>query len=456
VRPAAERRETRQMSNELNNVARLEAMGIDEATRAILRELRPTVTEHIDAAIDAAFARILSFPEVSTIYRSVDMAAAKRSQRQHWLDDVFSGSFTEQQFAHAVEMGTQRQRTGLDLRWYFVFWMIIFGKLVEAIIPAYRRKPERLPSILAALNRAVFFDIEVFTAVYVRAAGSAAAVELNRQADGFEHDVAETAKLVSTSVSQLQSTAESMVSVAERTAEQARAAMTAGEQVGSNAQTVAAATEELTSSIHEIGRQVAQSTQIAGTAVDEAQRTNLLVQGLVETASRIGDIVKLIRSIAAQTNLLALNATIEAARAGDAGKGFAVVAGEVKSLANQTARATDEISAQIAAVQKATEDAAAAIAGIGRTIGQVSEIAATIATAVEQQRSATQEIAHSVQDVAHTSGMANGNIASVTDSAGQTGDAARTVLTGVGELTRQSDRLGSQIDQFLGNIRRSG
>ncbi len=319
------------MSNELNNAARLEAMGIDDTTRATLRELRPMVAEQIGAAIDAAFARVLNFPEVSKIYLSVDLAAAKRSQRQHWLDDVFSGSFTEQQFDHAVEMGQQRQRTGLELCWYFVFWMVIFGKLVEAITRAYRRKPERLPAVLAALNRAVFFDIEVFTAVYVRAAENAAAIELNRQADGFEHAVAETAKVVSASVAQLQSTAELMVSVAERTAEQARGAMTAGAQVGSNAQTVAAATEELTASIHEIGRQVEQSTQIAGTAVDEAQRTNRLVQGLVETSSRIGDIVKLIRSIAAQTNLLALNATIEAARAGEAGKGFAVVAGEVKS-----------------------------------------------------------------------------------------------------------------------------
>jgi hypothetical protein len=444
------------MSSELNRVARLEAMHIDDETRAILRELRPKVADSIDSAVEAAFARILSFPEVKQVYASIDLDMAKRSQRQHWLDDVFSGEFSEQQFAHSIEMGRQRQRSGLDLRWYFTFWMVMFTSLVEAIVPLYHRQPRRLPAVLSALGRTIFYDIEVFTAVYVRAAEGAAAVELNRQADQFEHEVADTAKSVAESVAQLRGVAESMSAVAERTAEQARAARAAGEQVDGNSQTAAAATGQLGASIQEISRQVENSTKIAHSAVEEAQHTNGLVQGLVETASRIGDIVKLIRNIAAQTNLLALNATIEAARAGEAGKGFAVVAGEVKSLANQTAKATDEISAQIAAVQKATEEAAGAIADIGRTIAQVSEITMAIASAVDQQRSATQDITRSVADVSHSSGVANNNMAWVTDSATQTGDAARHVLTGVSELATQSDRLGSQIDRFLGNIRQAG
>jgi methyl-accepting chemotaxis protein len=189
--------------------------------------------------------------------------------------------------------------------------------------------------------------------------------------------------------------------------------------------------------------------------VDEAQRTDTLVRGLVEAGSRIGDVVRLIKDIASQTNLLALNATIEAARAGEAGKGFAVVAGEVKNLANQTGKATDEIASQIEAVQTATQDAVTAIRGIGATIGQISEIASAIAAAVEEQREATHEIVEKVHQAAQSSGVANSSMAAVNASAEQTGAAAKQVEDGMRALSQESEHLTAQVDQFLAKIRRA-
>lgn len=196
-----------------------------------------------------------------------------------------------------------------------------------------------------------------------------------------------------------------------------------------------------------------QSTQIAAKAVEEANRTNQTVQGLSAAAQKIGDVVKLISDIASQTNLLALNATIEAARAGEAGRGFAVVANEVKSLASQTAKATEEISAQVAAMQGATGEAVQAIASIGDTIASINEIATTIASAVEQQGAATLEIARNVQQAAQGTGQVSHNIVGVNQAAGQTGTAASQVLLSAEELSKQSATLRADVDHFLANIR---
>ena len=209
----------------------------------------------------------------------------------------------------------------------------------------------------------------------------------------------------------------------------------------------------MTSSLREISRQVSRSTGIAGQAVEQAGRTNGTVRGLAEAAGRIGEVVGLIQSIASQTNLLALNATIEAARAGEAGKGFAVVASEVKTLATQTARATEEISAQIAAMQAVTSGAVADIQGIGGTIGEMNEITTTIAAAVEEQSAATAEISRSVGQAAAGTSEVSGNVVQVTEAAAQTGAAATQVLGASGELARQAERLRAEVERFLSGIR---
>jgi len=209
----------------------------------------------------------------------------------------------------------------------------------------------------------------------------------------------------------------------------------------------------LSSSIEEISRQVAHSATIAANAMSEAERTNSMVESLSEAAGKIGQVVNLINAIASQTNLLALNATIEAARAGEAGKGFAVVANEVKSLANQTAKATNEIGTQIGAVQAATRDAVGAITDIARTIGQINEIAGSIAAAVEEQGAATQEIARNVQQAAMGTQEVTGTIARVSAAAFETGNTAREVLSAAASLAQNSGVLEHQVDQFVADIR---
>jgi methyl-accepting chemotaxis protein len=276
---------------------------------------------------------------------------------------------------------------------------------------------------------------------------------LATMADRFETSVQGVVKGVSSSATEMQANAQSMSSTAEETSRQSAAVAAAAEQASTNVQTVATATEELSSSISEISRQVAQSARIAAQAVDEAARTNAQVQGLNDAAQKIGDVVKLINDIAGQTNLLALNATIEAARAGDAGKGFAVVASEVKSLATQTAKATEDIAAQVGAIQSATGDAVKAIEGITGTIGQVNEIATTIASAVEEQGAATKEIARNVQQASKGTSEVSSNIAGVTKAAEETGQASGVVLAASGELSKQADTLRAEVDQFLATVR---
>jgi methyl-accepting chemotaxis protein len=272
-------------------------------------------------------------------------------------------------------------------------------------------------------------------------------------ADRFENSVGGVVKAVTSAATELQATAQSMSATAEQTTRQSSAVAAASEETTQNVQTVASATEELSASIGEISNQVAESTKIVGEAVSQAHGTNDKVQGLAEAAQKIGDVVRLINDIAGQTNLLALNATIEAARAGEAGKGFAVVASEVKTLATQTARATEEIAGQVRAIQEATESSAVAIGDITKTIGRVSEISTAIASAVEEQGAATQEISRNVQQAAQGTQEVSANIGGVTGAASQTGQAAGEVLSAASELGKNGETLRAQVEEFLRTVR---
>jgi methyl-accepting chemotaxis protein len=272
-------------------------------------------------------------------------------------------------------------------------------------------------------------------------------------ADTFETKVRGIVDIVSGAATRMQATAHSMSQTAAGTRQQSVAATAGANQATANVQTVAAASEELSVSIGEIGRQVVRAAGVSQQAADEGERTNATVAGLAEAAEKIGEVVKLINDIASQTNLLALNATIEAARAGDAGKGFAVVASEVKSLANQTAKATDDIRAQIAAIQAETKAAVDDIQKISKTILEVNEISSSIASSVEEQKAATQEITRNVQQAASGTQDVSRNIEAVGNAVDKSGVAASEVLAAATELASQSQALRREVDQFLLTVR---
>jgi len=277
--------------------------------------------------------------------------------------------------------------------------------------------------------------------------------DMNRIADGFEAVVGQIVKTVSSTSNELESSAGALTGTAERGKQLATMVAAASEEASTNVQSVASATEELSTSVNEISRQVQASARMANEAVDQARETTERVGELSKAATRIGDVVELINTIAGQTNLLALNATIEAARAGEAGRGFAVVASEVKALAEQTAKATGEIGQQISGIQMATQESVNAIREISGTIERLSEVSSTIAAAVEQQGAATQEISRNVQHAAHGTQQVSSNITDVERGASETGAASSRVLSAAQLLSSDSNRLKLEVHKFLETVR---
>jgi methyl-accepting chemotaxis protein len=328
---------------------------------------------------------------------------------------------------------------------------------IDVTIPGSERRDE-LGTMAAA--------VDVFRRSMIEARGMREAQEVTKQqaerekkalqrqmADRFEADVKSVVATVAKATSEMQRVAGEITTSVNGTSERAAAAAAASEEASASVSTVAAATEELASSVTEIGRQVTHSSRVADDAVVKAGRTTEMVGSLASAAEKIGDVLRLIGAIASQTNLLALNATIEAARAGEAGRGFAVVASEVKELASQTAKATDEIAGQVAAIQSATGECVTAIGGISDTIREISGIATTIAAAVEQQGSATREIARSVQQAATGTSEVSVNVTGASQSADRSRALADNVLTATGQLGRQADALHASVDTFLAGLR---
>ncbi|WP_315773121.1 MULTISPECIES: globin-coupled sensor protein [unclassified Bradyrhizobium] len=440
--------------------SRLDFIGIDNATREALRELRPLIGKVLPGLLEQFYAHVGKYPHLAKMFSTpAAMRHAKQAQHDHWMS-LATAKFDDAYVKSVTRIGMAHNRMGLEPRWYIAGYSLIVTGLQKAIETEIadgwfggQSAREKKAALQAAITKAAMIDMDLAISVYLDAAKTEQHVAMQRMADEFEATVGQIINKVHADARTLEVSANTLTKTAEQTQQLSSSAASASGQVSTNVQSVASAAEEMTSSVHEIGRQVRESTTIAKEAVRQIEQTDVGISELSRTAERIGDVLKLITSIAAQTNLLALNATIEAARAGDAGRGFAVVASEVKALASQTAKATEEIGQQIEGIQNATQSSVASIKQIGGTIQQISEIAAGIAAAVEQQGAATGQISRNVQEVAGGTARVAGNIDDVSKGASATGTASSQVLSSAHSLSRESDHLKDELDKFLRKVR---
>jgi methyl-accepting chemotaxis protein len=439
------------------NAIRLELLQVDEPMRAALREMRPFFAKTLPGILARFYDKVRHTDPASGVFKDGVMQESIRLQLQHW-DLIASGNFGADYQNSAARFCELNHRAGVAPQWYVgCRLMFIAEQLMKAVegeveMPRFGRAAQaardKKAAMLNAIAKANMMDTETIVATYF---GS------NRQLR--KDAIAEASnrfRTIITSLSQasseLENTARALSDNAGNTTRLATVVANASEDASNNVQSVASATEELAISVREISQQVQESNRIAASAVSQADETDSRINALSQAANRIGDVIKLITSVAEQTNLLALNATIEAARAGEAGRGFAVVAQEVKALAAQTAKATDEIGIQIAGMQTATQEAVGSIKMISSTIGKISEITTAISAAIEEQGAATQEISGNIQRTAAGTSQVAGTIAEVSQGANQTGAASSQLLSSAKQLSDSTTSLQAEIDGFLKSI----
>ena len=431
---------------------------LDSDKAALLRNAKEIVAKALPGILDDFYVHVEQFQETRSMFQNKQhMAHAKAKQLEHW-SIIVEGKFDATYEASVTKIGEAHNKLGLEPRWYIGGYNFVVTRLIEAIETEWRvgwfdrAGRKRKTDTINAVVTAAMIDMDLAISVYIEAGRRERRAMLDDIAGTFEGSVAAIVSTLSGSAGQLQAAAQGMQAAAEETAVQSNVVAAASEEASANVHAVAAATEEMAASSQEIARQVDESAKIATNAVGVAEATVSKMDRLSSSAAKIGDVIALIRAIAEQTNLLALNATIEAARAGNAGKGFAVVAAEVKQLADQTSRATADITTQIAEMQAATSESAAAIRDIADIIHQIDVVATTIASAVEQQGAATGEIARNVQQASQGTGEVSVNITGVNQAAAQTGASATEVLDAASKLNEQARSLTAEVDSFLKKV----
>jgi methyl-accepting chemotaxis protein len=439
------------------NAIRLDMLEIDEPMRATLREMRPFFAKSLPGILKRFYDMVRQHEPSCGIFKDGAMQEAVRMQLQHW-DLIAGGDFGLAYLSSIARFCEFNQRAGVLPQWYIgCRQMFIAKELMKAVetevqVPRFGQAAQaardKKALMLNALAKANMLDSENLVAVYFGSNRQARKDTIAQASERFRAIITS----LSAASGDLEKTARTLTDNADNTTRLASVVANASENASNNVQAVASATEELASSVREISSQVQESSRVALSAVKQADETDGRINALSQAASRIGDVIKLITSVAEQTNLLALNATIEAARAGDAGRGFAVVAQEVKALASQTAKATDEIGIQIAGMQTATQEAVGSIKMISSTIGKISEITSAISAAIEEQGAATQEISGNIQRTASGTSEVAGTIAEVSQGATQTGAASNQLLSSAKQLSVSTASLQAEIDGFLKSI----
>ena len=411
---------------------------VTEDQHAILEKAWAILEPKMPSIVADFYDYLSQFPRTAK-YVEGRIEHLSKMQTEHWKR-MFLCKFDETYYNAVIKAGEAHVRIGLDPTWYIGGYNFVISRMMAEIGKAHRFNPKKAVAMADAVTSAILLDMDIAISVYVE--GKTKQVQQDVTAETshitqFAASMEKTMKAIASASGDLDTVANELRQASETTTRQTKLMVQTTEQTGASIQASAAATDELTSSISEIGNQASQSLTIARQAEQDAERTNKSVQGLAQAAEKIGSVIQIINDIAEQTNLLALNATIEAARAGEAGKGFAVVASEVKTLAGQTAKATEEITQQIAAIQQATQSSVSEIQGIAKTIAQISQIASSIATAVDQQGGATSEISQSMQTAAAHSDEMRHVIQDVERS-------AETVSRVVGQIAQLSKGLHGQ------------